>query len=135
MTQVGVRTPQYQQSSKDNNLPFEGADENPFRTGMLAVSSAGHIVLDYARVPGLLCVATLWWGMYPRFARFRHNHIKRFRRRQVEFREGLFHTKNITKIRHENEVRPGWKGWATFFVFARAFQDATEMPEMQSFPM
>ncbi|CUG87885.1 Hypothetical protein, putative [Bodo saltans] len=132
MTQIGVRT--VQTPAKTSGEHFEVIEENPFRSVMLRVTGIWCRFSDFARTPGILCMATLWWGMYPRFARFRHNNIRRYRRKQVEYREGLFHTKNITKIRDPNEVRPGWKGWAGFFVLARGFQDATEMPEMQSFP-
>jgi hypothetical protein len=134
MTQLGVRTVQDTKKGNDE-LEILHEESNPFRTGALKLSSVVHQVYSVLRFPGLLCAATLWWGMYPKFARLRHNHIKRFRRRQVEFREGLFHTKNITKVRNASEVRPGWKGWALFFVFARWFQQATEMPDMQAFPM
>jgi hypothetical protein len=132
MTQIGVRTVQV--PSKASAADFDVIEENPFRSVMLSMTGVWCRFSDAARTPGLLCIATLCWGMYPRFARFRHNNIRRYRRKQVEYREGLFHTKNITKIRDPAEVRPGWKGWAGFFVLARGFQEVTEMPEMQAFP-
>eukprot|EP00331_Platyophrya_macrostoma_P027682 CAMPEP_0176447184 /NCGR_PEP_ID=MMETSP0127-20121128/24853_1 /TAXON_ID=938130 /ORGANISM="Platyophrya macrostoma, Strain WH" /LENGTH=139 /DNA_ID=CAMNT_0017833527 /DNA_START=42 /DNA_END=461 /DNA_ORIENTATION=- len=116
-------------------LEFERDDRNPLHKGVVKLQGYALRAYDWLHAPGVLCVASIVWGTYPAFARFRHQNIRRFRRAQVDFRERLFHTKNITKIRVPEENRGGWYYWSIFFFLFRLFQDATEMPEMPRFPI
>jgi hypothetical protein len=83
-------------------------------------------------VTGVVAVGAIFYGLYPRFARYRHWNIKKYTRRQVEFRQYWFGTANIPKVINPNESRTGWYNLVWVCFWAKMFRWATEMPE---FPM
>ena len=138
MSQLPVRTTRddvVHEREERLRREFDVDVSNPFRQAFLRLNANVITLYNHVRAPGVMLGLTLWWGLYPQYARFRHNAIKRFGRRQVDYRKRFFHTRNIPKTVDPNEERRSWRGWALFFVFARWFQQATEMPEMPDFPL
>lgn len=138
MSQLPIRTTRDDiVSEREERLrrEFDVDVSNPFRQMFLRFNAGAVNAYDWVRAPGVLFLCTMWWGLYPQYARYRHTSLRRFGRAQVEYRRRFFHTKNIPKIVDSHEERTSWRSWALFFVFARWFQSATEMPEMPDFPM
>lgn len=138
MSQIEVRTAldkAVEEREERIRREFDIDATNPFRYGLLRLKGFGWDAFGYIRASGILFLCCVWWGLYPNYARFRHQHIYRFGRSQVDVRERFFHTKNITKMRVPIETRNGWKKWAVTLAFGRWFQAATDMPEMPDFPL
>ncbi|RNF07488.1 hypothetical protein TraAM80_03344 [Trypanosoma rangeli] len=102
LKQIGVRTTQDKQMEERENALMEAIardNENPFQRGADAMlGAASYLYTNYLYTSGTLLLAWTWWGLYPRYARFRQKHIMRFRRaQQCEFRRWFFYTRHIPK--------------------------------------
>ncbi|RNF03628.1 uncharacterized protein Tco025E_08142 [Trypanosoma conorhini] len=102
LKQIGVRTTHDKVLEERENALMEAIakeNENPFQRAADAMLGAvSHLYTNYLYTSGTLLLAWTWWGLYPRYARFRQKHIMRFRRgRQSEFRRWFFYTRHIPK--------------------------------------
>ncbi|KAH9589025.1 hypothetical protein LSM04_000583 [Trypanosoma melophagium] len=102
VTQIGVRTASDKEEEAREKALLEAIakeNENPFQQAAQSIfSAAGYLYSNYLYTSGTLLLLWTWWGLYPSYARFRHKHIMRFRRRrQVEVRRALFYTHHIPK--------------------------------------
>ncbi|ORC92578.1 uncharacterized protein TM35_000033310 [Trypanosoma theileri] len=102
VTQIGVRTANDKEEEAREKALMEAIakeNENPFQQAAQAIFGlAGNLYTNYLYTSGTLLLLWTWWGLYPSYARFRHKHIMRFRRRrQGEVRRALFYTRHIPK--------------------------------------
>ncbi|EKG02839.1 hypothetical protein TCSYLVIO_006125 [Trypanosoma cruzi] len=102
LRQIEVRTTHDKVLEARENAFMESIareNENPFQQAADAlIGAVGRLYTNYLYTSGTLLLAWAWWGLYPRYARFRHKHVVRFRRKaQSEFRRWFFYTRHIPK--------------------------------------
>lgn len=99
MSNVVVRTPQddaekkreallLQQISKENENPFQRAADD-------MMNAVRTVYTQYLYASGVLLCATVFWGLFPSFARYRYMHIRRYRKSQLLRRRWMFATPHI----------------------------------------
>ncbi|KAG8344195.1 hypothetical protein ERJ75_000946500 [Trypanosoma vivax] len=99
---VGLRTANDKQYEAREKLLMEAVakeNENPFQAvADVVLASVSSLYCDYLYASGTMLALWTLWGLYPPYARFRHSHVARFRRRsQREFCRWFFWTRHIPK--------------------------------------